>query len=68
MNGLGDLLNEQPFSYVYLLRFKVDFTGGGSPPQRNAWFVWDRRDPRSRPGLGHHPEPSFRWMDAIKTS
>ena len=62
-HGLGALLDAQPFSWVYLMRWKLDFTGEGSPPQRNAWFVWDRRDPRSRPGGGPHPEPSFRWMD-----
>lgn len=63
-HGLGALLDAHPFSYCYLFRFKVDFTGEGSPPQRNAWFVWDKHDPRSNPGLGPHPEPSFRWMDA----
>jgi hypothetical protein len=41
-NGLGKLLDERPFSHSYLLRWKVDFTGAGSPPQRNAWFVWRR--------------------------
>ncbi len=41
-NGLGDLLSANPFSYAYLCRWKIDFTGGGSPPQRNAWFVWRR--------------------------
>lgn len=41
-NGLGKLLDENPFSYVYLMRWKLDFTGEGSPPQRNAWFVWVR--------------------------
>ncbi|MEM9524475.1 MAG: hypothetical protein AAF982_10905, partial [Pseudomonadota bacterium] len=41
-NGLGALLEAHPFSYCYLLRWKLDFTGEGSPPQRNAWFVWDR--------------------------
>lgn len=41
-NGLGDLLERHPFSYCYLLRWKLDFTGEGSPPQRNAWFVWRR--------------------------
>lgn len=62
-NGLGDLLDQHPFSYCYLMRWKLDFTGAGSPPQRNAWFIWDRDDPRSRPGRGPHPEPSFRWLD-----
>lgn len=41
-NGLGQLLDEHPFSYCYLMRWKIDFTGEGSPPQRNAWFVWRR--------------------------
>lgn len=41
-NGLGALLDANPFSYCYLMRWKLDFTGEGSPPQRNAWFVWRR--------------------------
>lgn len=56
-NGLGALLDEHPFSYCYLMRWKLDFTGEGSPPQRNAWFVW-RRD--------WSGEPAFRWMDKTK--
>ena len=54
-NGLGPLLDRQPFSYCYLMRWKLDFTGAGNPPQRNAWFVWDRD--------WHGSEPAFRWMD-----
>lgn len=54
-NGLGKLLDGEPFSYCYLMRWKLDFTGEGSPPQRNAWFVWDRKDRRKEPG--------FRWMN-----
>lgn len=53
-NGLGQLLDARPFSYCYLIRWKLDFTGEGSPPQRNAWFVWRR---------GWNGEPAFRWMD-----
>lgn len=53
-NGLGAMLDNHPFSYCYLMRWKLDFTGEGSPPQRNAWFVW-RRDWTG--------EPAFRWMD-----
>jgi hypothetical protein len=60
-NGLGALLDAQPFSWCYLMRWKLDFTGEGSPPQRNAWFVWDRADPRG-PGQ-RKPHPDFRWMD-----
>ena len=55
-NGLGALLDENPFSYCYLLRWKVDFTGEGSPPQRNAWFVWDR---------DHHGPSEFRFLNRI---
>lgn len=62
-NGLGELLDTHPFSHCYLMRWKLDFTGEGSPPQRNAWFIWDRRDPRGRA----HPKlyPDFRWMDRV---
>jgi hypothetical protein len=56
-NGLGELLDARPFSYCYLLRWKLDFTGEGSPPQRNAWFVWDR--------AWTGTEPAFRWLDRI---
>lgn len=63
MGGHATLLDTQPFSWSYLMRWKLDFTGEGSPPQRNAWFVWDRRDPRSTPGHGPHPEPGFRWLN-----
>lgn len=58
MNGLAELLAEHPFSYCYLMRWKLDFTGEGSPPQRNAWFVWDRDF------VG--PEPALRFMDKPK--
>ncbi|WP_190305716.1 hypothetical protein [Roseicitreum antarcticum] len=58
-NGLGALLDANPFSYCYLMRWKLDFTGEGSPPQRNAWFVWDRDDPRDT--KSNHPD--FRWLD-----
>lgn len=54
-NGLGVLLDISPFSYCYLMRWKLDFTGEGSPPQRNGWFVWDRDEVRVEPG--------FRWLD-----
>jgi hypothetical protein len=58
-NGLGELLDANPFTRCYLMRWKLDFTGEGSPPQRNAWFVWDRDDPRDTTGN----YPSFHWMD-----
>ena len=61
-NGLGALLDERPFSWCYLMRWKLDFTGEGSPPQRNAWFVWHRGDRRSTAARAHN-HPDFRWLD-----
>lgn len=40
--GLGGLWAKHPPARVYLMRWKVDFTGDGSPPQLNGWFVWDK--------------------------
>lgn len=40
--GLKALWAEHPPARVYLMRWKIDFTGQGSPPMLNAWFVWDR--------------------------
>ena len=57
-NGLGALLDAHPFSYCYLMRWKLDFTGEGNPPQRNAWFVWDLLDTA-------RVEPGFRWLDRL---
>lgn len=31
-----------PPARVYLMRWRIDFSGGGAPPMLNAWFVWDR--------------------------
>ena len=31
---------KHPPSRVYLMRWRIDFTGAGSPPMLNAWFVW----------------------------
>lgn len=60
-NGLGAILDAQPFTRAYLMRWKLDFTGEGSPPQRNAWFIWDRDDQRATDGSRAHPE--FCWLD-----
>lgn len=40
-SGLAGLLARYPISRIYVARWKVDFTGKGAPPQRNAWFIWD---------------------------
>jgi len=41
--GLGPFYAEFPPARVYLMRWKIDFTGQGAPPMLNAWFVWDRK-------------------------
>lgn len=48
INGMDELFREHPPSIEYLCCWKIDFRGGGSPPQRNSWFVWDT----NRPALG----------------
>ncbi len=42
INGMDDLHTSYPMSRIYLCLWKIDFRGGGSPPQRNGWIVWDR--------------------------
>jgi hypothetical protein len=41
--GLGPFWAKYPPARVYLMRWKIDFTGQGAPPMLNAWFVWDRK-------------------------
>lgn len=43
--GLGPFWAKHPPARVYLMRWKIDFTGQGSPPMLNAWFVWDKDAP-----------------------
>ena len=52
--GLHLIWEYYPPSVVYLLTWKVDFTGQGAPPQNNAWFVWD---------MGHRSETILRRLD-----
>lgn len=40
-NGMDELHARFPVSIEYKCCWKIDFRGGGSPPQRNTWFVWD---------------------------
>ena len=42
INGMDELHTLYPPSRIYVCCFKIDFRGGGSPPQRNGWIVWDR--------------------------
>lgn len=48
INGLRELMINHPPSVEYLCCWKIDFRGGGNPPQRNSFFVWDT----NRPALG----------------
>ncbi|MEO0765190.1 MAG: hypothetical protein AAFY75_04160 [Pseudomonadota bacterium] len=32
---------KHPPARVYLMQWRIDFTGKGAPPMLNAWFVWD---------------------------
>lgn len=41
--GLGPFYAQHPPARVYLMRWKIDFTGQGAPPMLNAWFVWDKK-------------------------
>ena len=52
--GHARLWQEHPPARVYLMRWKIDFTGAGAPPMLNAWFVWDRQ---------HKGETVLRMLD-----
>lgn len=40
--GLTRFWAKYPPARVYLMRWKIDFTGQGAPPMLNGWFVWDK--------------------------
>ncbi|HEV2502355.1 MAG TPA: hypothetical protein VGV39_04735 [Mesorhizobium sp.] len=40
--GRAALWAEFPPARVYVMRWRIDFTGQGAPPMLNGWFVWDR--------------------------
>jgi hypothetical protein len=52
--GLAPFWAQHPPARVYLMRWKVDFTGQGAPPMLNAWFVWDKQ---------HQGETVLRMLD-----
>lgn len=52
--GLAPFWAKNPPARVYLMRWKIDFTGQGAPPMLNAWFVWDRQ---------HEGETILRMLD-----
>lgn len=53
--GRAALWAEYPPKRVYLMRWRIDFTGQGAPPMLNAWFVWDR--------ASCAPETALRMLD-----
>lgn len=62
INGMDWLLENHPPSIEYLCTWKIDFRGGGAPPQRNSWFVWDKlRAPL--PGGGWIRKRLYRDLD-----
>lgn len=52
--GLASFWAAHPPARVFLMRWKIDFTGQGAPPMLNAWFVWDR---------AHEGETVLRMLD-----
>jgi len=52
--GLGPFWHKHPPARVYLMRWKIDFTGQGAPPMLNGWFVWDKK---------HQGETVLRMLD-----
>lgn len=54
--GLGPFWAKHPPARVYLMRWKIDFTGQGAPPMLNGWFVWDRL---------HRGETVLRMLDRV---
>lgn len=41
--GHARLWRMHPPARVYLMRWKIDFTGQGAPPMLNGWFVFDKK-------------------------
>lgn len=52
--GLRTFWAKYPPARVYLMRWKIDFTGQGAPPMLNGWFVWDKQ---------HKGETVLRMLD-----
>lgn len=54
--GLADIWERHPPARVYLMRWRIDFTGQGASPASSAWFVWDR---------AHRGETVLRMLDRV---
>lgn len=53
-SGRAALWRQFPPARVYIMRWRIDFTGQGAPPMLNAWFVWDN---------AHRGETILRMLD-----
>jgi len=53
-SGRAALWAQFPPARVYIMRWRIDFTGQGAPPMLNAWFVWDKQ---------HEGETVLRMLD-----
>lgn len=49
--GLAPFWGKHAPARVYLMRWKIDFTGQGASPMLNAWFVWDGETPETETRL-----------------
>jgi hypothetical protein len=54
--GLAPFWSKHPPARVYLMRWKIDFTGQGAPPMLNGWFIWDKQ---------HRGETVLRMLDRL---
>lgn len=52
--GLAPFWAKHSPARVYLMRWKIDFTGQGAPPMLNGWFIWDKK---------HEGETVLRMLD-----
>lgn len=41
-SGRAALWARYPPARIYVMRWRIDFTGQGAPPMLNGWFVWDK--------------------------
>ncbi len=53
-SGRAALWSMFPPARVYIMRWRIDFTGQGAPPMLNGWFVWDSQ---------HKGETILRMLD-----
>lgn len=54
--GLGKVYDAYRPARVYLMRWKIDFTGQGAPPSLSAWWIWD---------AAYSGETLLRMMDRV---